>query len=90
MRKRRERKITRRIRLTAEERAQFARERRELIGKLIIQDGWEGAIVLEHIRGSQYIVRLADGREVYASHKKQKGQGNDMLTRAGWRLWEEK
>jgi hypothetical protein len=81
---------TRRIRLTAEERAKFARERRELIGQLITQKGWEGAIVVEHIRGSQYLVRFPDGKEKFASHKKQKGQGNDMLTRAGWRLWEEK
>ena len=86
----RKRRKSGRKRLTAEERANFARERRELIGKLIIQDGWEGAIVLEHVRGSQYIVRLPDGKEVFASHKKQKDQGNDMLTRAGWRLWEEK
>ena len=80
-----------RQRLTAEERADFARQRRELIGKLIIQGGWEGAIVLEHVRGSQYIVRLADGREVYASHKKQKDQQKEVVaTQAGWRLWEEK
>ena len=90
MKTRRESKIPRRIRLTAEERAQFARERRELIGQLITQKGWEGAIVVEHIRGSQYLVRFPDGKEKFASHKKQKGQGNDMLTRAGWRLWEEK
>jgi hypothetical protein len=83
-------KKTRRIRLTAEERLKFARERRELIGQLLTQKGWEGSIVMEHVRGSQYIVRLPDGKEVFASHKKQKDQGNDMLTRAGWRLWEEK
>jgi|TARA_R110002020_G_scaffold17173_2_gene60558 hypothetical protein len=83
-------KKTRRIRLTAEERLKFARERRELIGQLLTQQGWEGSIVVEHVRGSQYIVRLPDGKEVFASHKKQKDQGNDMLTRAGWRLWEEK
>ena len=79
-----------RQRLTADERADYARQRRELIGKLIIQDGWEGAIVIEHIRGSQYLVRFADGTEKYASHKKQKGKGNDGLIRAGWQLWEEK
>lgn len=88
---RQRRRNTKRQRLTAEDRARYARERRELIGKLIIQDGWEGAIVLEHIRGSQYIVRLADGREVYASHKKQKDQQKEVVaTQAGWRLWEEK
>ena len=77
-------------RLTPEERWEYARQRRELIGKLIIQDGWEGAIVLEHVRGSQYLVRFADGTEKFASHKKQKGKGNDGLTRAGWQLWEQK
>ena len=88
---RRKSRKTGRYRLTAEDRAKYARERRELIGKLIIQDGWEGAIVLEHVRGSQYIVRLADGREVYASHKKQKDQQKEVVaTQAGWRLWEEK
>jgi|TARA_R110001583_G_scaffold121954_1_gene273129 hypothetical protein len=86
----RKRRKSGRKRLTAEERANFARERRELIGKLIIQDDWEGAIVLEHIRGSQYLVRFPDGTEKFASHKKQKGKGNDGLTRDGWQLWEEK
>ncbi len=90
MKRRRERKNTIRYRVTAEDRARFVRERRELVGQLIIQDGWEGAIVVEHIRGSQYLVRFPDGAEKYASHRKQKNQGNDMLTRAGWRLWEEK
>ena len=42
----RKRRKSGRKRLTAEERADFARQRRELIGKLIIQDDWEGAIVL--------------------------------------------
>jgi len=79
-----------RQRLTADERAGFARQRRELIGKLIIQDGWEGAIVIEHIRGSQYLVRFADGTEKYASHKKQKGKGNDCLIFVVWELWEQK
>jgi hypothetical protein len=86
----RKRRKSGRKRLTPEERWEYARQRRELIGKLIIQDGWEGAIVLEHVRGSQYLVRFADGTEKYASHKKQKGKGNDGLTRAGWQLWEQK
>jgi len=86
----RKRQKSERKRLTAEARADFARQRRELIGKLIIQDDWEGAIVLEHIRGSQYLVRFPDGTEKFASHKKQKGKGNDGLIRDGWRLWEEK
>ena len=86
----RKRRKSGRKRLTAEERADFARQRRELIGKLIIQDGWEAAIVVEHIRGSQYLVRFPDGTEKFASHKKQKGKGNDGLIRDGWKLWEEK
>ena len=86
----RKRQKSERKRLTAEARADFARQRRELVGKLIIQDGWEAAIVIEHIRGSQYLVRFPDGTEKFASHKKQKGKGNDGLIRDGWRLWEEK
>ena len=86
----RKRQKSERKRLTAEARADFARQRRELIGKLIIQDGWEAAIVVEHIRGSQYLVRFPDGTEKFASHKKQKGKGNDGLIRDGWQLWEEK
>ena len=86
----RKRQKSERKRLTAEARADFARQRRELVGKLIIQDGWEAAIVVEHIRGSQYLVRFPDGTEKFASHKKQKGKGNDGLIRDGWQLWEKK
>jgi hypothetical protein len=86
----RKRQKSERKRLTAEARADFARQRRELVGKLIIQDGWEAAIVVEHIRGSQYLVRFPDGAEKFASHKKQKGKGNDGLIRDGWQLWEKK
>ena len=77
--------------LTAEQRAEFARERRALEGKLILQEGFEGALVIEHIRGSQYLVRLADGSEVYASHKKPRQKpGKEAITdRDGtWALWE--
>jgi len=83
--KRRDR--TRNRRLTGEDRAQFARERQELVGSLITQKGFEGALVLEHIRGSQYLIRLADGTQVYASHKKQR-DSETAITKAGWRLWE--
>ncbi len=79
-----------RQRLTAEQRAEFARERKALCGKLLTQEGFEGALVVEHIRGSQYLLRLPDGTEVFASHKKQKGQTNAGLSKAGWRLWEER
>ena len=79
-----------RQRLTAEQRAEFARERQAICGKLLTQEGFEGALVIEHIRGSQYLLRLADGTEVFASHKKQKGQGAGALSQAGWRLWEDR
>ena len=85
--KRRDR--TRNRRLSAEDRAQFARERQALVGSLITQEGFEGALVVEHIRGSQYLVRMPDGSEVFASHKKQRN-GEKSITKAGWRLWEER
>jgi hypothetical protein len=55
--------------LTADQRAQFARDRKALVGKLITQEPFVGALVAEHVRGSQYLLRLGDGTEVYASHK---------------------
>ena len=83
-------------RLTAEERASFAQRRRVLVGSLITQaDIFEGAMVIEHIRGSQYLVRLVEGEEVYASHKR----GQDAALRSfpdrddvtfshgGWVIW---
>jgi hypothetical protein len=73
--------------LSGEDRAQFARERQALVGSLITQKGFEGALVIEHIRGSQYLVRMPDGAEVFASHKKQR-TGEKSITKAGWRLWE--
>ena len=78
---------TRNRRLTGEDRAQFARERQALVGSLITQEGFEGALVLEHVRGSQYLIRLADGTQVYASHKKQR-DSEKAITKSGWRLWE--
>ena len=85
----RRRDKTRNRRLTAEDRAQFARERQALVGSLITQKGFEGALVVEHIRGSQYLIRMPDGTEVFASHKKQR-DGESSITKAGWRLWEER
>jgi hypothetical protein len=91
MAERRRRSGTGRKSLTAEERAQWARERQVLIGKVLLQEDWEGSIVMEHIRGSQYLVKLANGQEVYASHKKQKNEtGDAAFTRSGWRLWEDR
>ena len=87
--RRRRRSSAGRQRLSPEQRAQFARERRALCGSLLSQEGFQGALVVEHIRGSQYLLRMPDGSEVFASHKKQKGQGDGALSRAGWKLWEE-
>jgi len=61
-----------RQRLTAEQRRQFAKERQAVVGKLITQEGFQGALVIEHVRGSQYVLRLPNGQEIFASHKKQK------------------
>ena len=77
--------------LTPEQRLEFARARRELVGKVLLQDGWEGALVIEHVRGSQYIVKLSNGEEIFASHKKQKNEtGDAAFTKAGWRKWEQR
>jgi len=75
---------------TAEERDEWARERRAIVGKKITQPGkFEGALIMEHVRGSLYIVEVLDGQEMYAHHKKQKTLGGDELG-AGWRDWEKR
>lgn len=79
-----------RQRLTAEQRRQFAKERQALVGKLITQEGFQGALVIEHVRGSQYVLRMPNGEEIFASHKKQKGEGAGAVTQAGWRVWEDR
>ena len=90
--KRRARTMNRRAqRLTAEDRAQFARDRQALVGSLITQKGFEGALVIEHIRGSQYLLRMPDGTQIYASHAKRReidGPPAQSMSAAGWRLWE--
>jgi hypothetical protein len=73
-------------RLSPEDRAQFARERRAVEGSIIAQKGFEGALVLEHIRGSQYLIRMPDGTEVFASHAKQRGE-NQSVSTGGWSPW---
>jgi len=75
---------------TPEDRAKWAKERQALVGTLITQAGtFEGAMVLEHIRGSQYTVQLSSGDEVYASHKKSKdGSRNKIFSHQGWNIWE--
>ena len=78
-------------RVSAQDRAKFARERRALEGSVITQKGFEGALVLEHIRGSQYLLRMPDGTEVFAGHAKQRAlEADKSISTAGWRLWEEK
>ena len=81
--------------LTAEERMEFALRRRSLEGALITQEGvLEGAMVIQHVRGSQYKVRLSSGEDVYASHKRSKdtgttnGKNQSGFSHAGWKLWE--
>ena len=75
--------------MTADQRAQYARERKAVVGKLISQEGFEGALVVEHIRGSQYLLRMPDGTEVFASHKKDKNNSDvDAIVSFGWRLRE--
>ena len=83
----RRRDKTQNRRLTAEDRAQFARERQALVGSLLVQKGFEGALVVEHIRGSQYLVRMPDGKQIYMSHKKQRSD-DSTISNAGWHLWE--
>ena len=76
---------------TAKDRAQWARERRAVEGSVITQKSFEGALVLEHIRGSQYLIRMPDGTEVFASHAKARevdGATEQSVSAAGWRLWE--
>ena len=75
--------------VTAEQRSQWARERRELVGSVITQEEFRGAFVVEHIRGSQYLIRLVDGTEVFASHKKQK-EAFGGVSKGGWKLWEDR
>jgi len=79
-------------RLSADQRAEYVRQRRELIGTLLTQKGFEGALVIEHIRGSQYLIRLPDGRETYMSHKKPRYQpeADTFLTEGGWSPWVER
>ena len=75
--------------MTADQRAHYARERKAVVGKLISQEGFEGALVVEHIRGSQYLLRMPDGTEVFASHKKDKNNSDvGAIVSFGWRLWE--
>ena len=78
-------------RLSPEDRATFARERRAVEGSVITQKGFEGALVLEHIRGSQYLIRMPDGTEVFASHAKRReidGAAEQSVSAGGWRLWD--
>ena len=86
-----------RKKITADQRLQYKREREALVGKLITQKGpLCGGLVKEHVRGSQYVVCLADGTEAYASHKKaHRGHSKPPTSHSnvstdGWRLWEDR
>ena len=57
--------------------------------EIITQEEFRGAFVVEHIRGSQYLIRLVDGTEVFASHKKQK-EAFGGVSKGGWKLWEDR
>lgn len=91
MSRRRTKASDRIVRATADQRAVWARERKALVGKIITQDGFEGALIIEHIRGSQYLLRLTSGEEVFASHKKDRSSSDTQpIVSAGWKLWEER
>ena len=82
--------VGRRPGLTAEQRLQFKREREALVGSLITQEGvFRGALVKEHVRGSQYVVLLASGAVIAASHKKRL-EGHAAVSQGGWNVWEDR
>merc|ERR1712187_706745 len=73
--------------LTPEQRTQYSRERREIVGQTITQSGaFKGARITEHIRGSQYKVELPSGVVLDAAHKKQNTVAGNFD--AGWSEWE--
>ena len=76
--------------LTALDRSRLAREREALVGSIITQHPFRGALVVEHVRGSQYLIRMPDGEELFVSHKKQnfKKEDGTAISSTGWRLWE--
>ena len=91
MSRRRTKASDRIVRATADQRAAWARERKALVCKIITQYGFEGALIIEHIRGSQYLLRLTSGEEVFASHKKDRSSSDTQpIVSAGWKLWEER
>ena len=84
------RKGQKRQTITPQQRLEWARERKALEGSLITQEGeFEGAIVVEHIRGSQYMIELKTGKQIFAAHKKQKDQRSG-LSFEGWTIWEDR
>ena len=76
--------------LTALDRSRLAQEREALVGSIITQHPFRGALVVAHVRGSQYLIRMPDGEELFASHKKQKFKmpNETAISSTGWRLWE--
>ena len=77
------------VTLTADQRTQWARERREIVGGTITQPIFYGALITEHIRGTHYKVQLPSGHIIDAKHKKQKTLGGDELG-AGWSEWKKR
>lgn len=76
--------------ITPQQRLEWARERKALEGSLITQSGeFEGAMVVEYVKGSQYMVELKTGQRIFAAHKKQKDQRNG-LSFEGWTVWEDR
>ena len=76
-------------RITAEQRRQWELDRQRIVGSIITQPGWEGSLVKEHVRGSQYVVLKPGGVEVYASHRKSV-QSTPGVSEGGWRVWEDR
>ena len=75
--------------ISAEQRRQWELDRQRIVGSIITQPGWEGSLVKEHVRGSQYVVLKPGGVEVYASHKKGV-QSTPGVSEGGWRVWEDR
>ena len=78
------------VSLTGSQRAEFARQRRLLVGETITQPGrFFGLTIARHIRGSQYELRDSSIDTVYVHHKKQSLDGSDIAAElaGGWNPW---
>ena len=84
---RQEKRYEEHVRLTAGQKTQWARERRDIVNETITQDGpFKDALIIEHVKGTLYKVLLPSGSIVNAKHKKQATLGGDELG-AGWEKW---